>query len=87
MPSLSRPAKPGLPGSCGALEEDSCPAWEQASALEPQLAGGSDSLKPACMLCGCQGNEIIEVITFANSHVDIQHVSLTVIGQPEARML
>lgn len=39
------------------------------------------------MLCGCQGNKIIEVSTFANSHVDIQHVSLPVTGQPEAGKL
>lgn len=63
--------------------------WERAPAFHgsPQSVCGGDSLKPECVLWGCQGNEIIEVITFANSHVDIQHVSLPVIGQPEACML
>lgn len=36
------------------------------------------------MLCGHQGNKIIEVITTTKSPVDTQHVSLPVVGQPEA---
>lgn len=55
---------------------------EAASALEPRSICRSDSLKPRCVFCGCRGNKIIEVITFANSRVDIQPV----IGQPEACM-
>lgn len=62
--------------------------WERrAPALRGShglLVDGGDSLEPECLLCGFQGNEIIEVITFTNSHVDIQHLSLPVIGQPEA---
>lgn len=44
---------------------------------------GSDSLKHERVLCGCQGNEIIEVIVFANSPVGIQRVRLPVTGRPE----
>lgn len=64
----------GSPGSCGALGEGSCPA---------RFLSASDSLKTERVLWGCQGNEIIEVIVFANSPVGIQGVRLPVTGRAE----
>lgn len=64
----------GSPGSCGALGEGSCPAG---------FGRGTDSLEHEPVLCGCQGNEIIEVIVFANPPVGIQRVRLPVTGRTE----